>query len=131
MRKVYALCGTPVLSLDHFFGPDEVFFAYGSERIGQDDFKLEPDESKAVQQTRKTLRNGIASNGPKPKMPVKNSVNLHNVTYELDEKFLESGIDPTDVPEYILNNYSLGEVIGEYRAFNLLKFSCRVVLLIL
>lgn len=113
VRKVYSLCGTPVLSLDQFFGQDEVFFAYGNERIGQDDFKLEPDESKAVQQTRKTLRNGTARSGPKPKMPVKNSVNLHNVTYELDEKFLESGIDPADVPEYILTNYSLGEVIGE------------------
>ncbi|KAG4066406.1 hypothetical protein HA402_007042 [Bradysia odoriphaga] len=112
VRKVYSLCGTPVLSLEEFFGQDEVFFAYGNERVGQDDFKLEPEESKAVQQTRKTLRNGTASNGPKPKMPVKNSVNLHNVTYELDEKFLESGIDPADVPEYILNNYVLGEVIG-------------------
>lgn len=112
VRKVYSFSGTPVLSLEQFFGQDEVFFAYGNERVGQDDFKLEPEEAKAVQQTRKTLRNGTARNGPKPKMPVKNSVNLHNVTYELDEKFLESGIDPTDVPEYILNNYSLGEIIG-------------------
>lgn len=113
MRKVFSFSGTPVLSLEQFFDQDEVFFAYGNERVGQDDFKLEPDEAKAVQQTRKTLRNGTASSGPKPKMPVKNSVNLHNVTYELDDNLLDSGIDPTDVPEYILNNYSLGEVIGE------------------
>lgn len=115
VRKVYTLSGVPVLTLADFFGPEDVFFAYGTERMNQDDFKLEADELKVVQQTRKTLRNGIARNGPKPQMPIKNSVNLHNVTFECEEELLhnECGVNPQGLPEIIQNKYTLGPIIGD------------------
>lgn len=114
VRKVYTISGTPVLTLADFFGEENVFFAYGTERMNQDDFKLEAYESKQVQQSRKTLRNGLTRSGPKPKMPIRNSVNLHNATYEVvEEIFCDSGINPHDLPEKIQSNYTLGPIIGD------------------
>lgn len=114
VRKVYTMSGVPVLTLADFFGLEDVFFAYGTERMGIDDFKLETDETKGVNQNRKTLRNGTPRSGPKPKMPIKNSVNLHNTTYEnIEETFCDSGIDPQDLPEKIQSNYLLGKIIGD------------------
>lgn len=114
VRKVYTQNGQSVTTLADFFGTEEVFFAYGTERMSPDDFKLEADELKIVQQSRKTLRNGSARNGPKPKMPTKNSVNLHNAAYEgMDEALQhESGIDPSSLPDVIQNRYHLGPIIG-------------------
>lgn len=115
VRKVYTQSSTPVLTLADFFGSEEVFFAYGTERMSPDDFKLDADELKIVQQSRKTLRNGSARNGPKPQMPTKNSVNLHNATYDSLEEPLqhESGISPQSLPEVIQSKYHLGRIIGD------------------
>lgn len=116
VRKVFTATGVPVLTLADFFDAEDVFFAYGTERMGgPDDFKLEADEQKGVQQTRKTLRNGTARSGPIPKMPIKNSVNLHNTTYEsIDETFIcDSGINRQDLPEKIQSDYVLGKIIGD------------------
>lgn len=117
VRKVYTLNGLPVLTLGDFFADEDVFCAYGTERTGQDDFKLEIDEIKGVNQTRKILRNGALCNGPKPKMPIKNSVNLHNATYDninIEDQINDSGINPQELPAIIQNNYILGPVIGNY-----------------
>lgn len=111
VRKVYTGSGTQVLCLANFFDEEDVFFAYGTERMCQDDFKLDTDETKAVQQTRKTLRNGTPRIGPKPQMPNKNSVNLHN-TY-VEDTFNDSGIDPQNLPEKIKSNYKMGPIIGD------------------
>lgn len=118
VRKVYTLSGTQVQILADFFGDELVFFAYGSERVNVDDFKLEIDEMKAVQQTRKTLRTGCARNGPKPQMPTKNSVNLYNATFECesDTVLVSTTCDDTNplgLPELIQNHYTLGPVIGD------------------
>lgn len=118
VRKVYTLGGTQLQHLADFFGEEFVFFAYGSERVNVDDFKVDVDELKAVQQTRKTLRTGSARNGPKPQMPIKNSVNLHNTTFECenDTILVSTQCDdsnPLGLPEIIQNNYQLGPVIGD------------------
>lgn len=109
VRKVFTLTGSPVAKLNDFFGADDVFFCYGNERVGNDDFSLEPDESKAINQTRKTLKNGALS-GPKPKMPVKS----HNDTFVCtEEDLLNGGIRSDSLPIEIQNKYSLGSIIGD------------------
>lgn len=118
VRKVYTLSGKQVQSLADFFNEEYVFFAYGTERVNADDIRLEIDELKAVQQTRKTLRNGSARNGPKPQMPIKNSVNLHNKTYDCDDDTILVSAqcddsNPLGLPEIIQNKYTLGPVIGD------------------
>ncbi|XP_031618711.1 serine/threonine-protein kinase GL21140 isoform X1 [Contarinia nasturtii] len=119
VRKVYTLSGTQLQTLADFFGDEYVFFAYGSERVNADDFRLEVEELKAVQQTRKTLRTGSARSGPKPQMPIKNSVNLHDTTFECDDdtELVSStqcdDSNPLGLPEIIQNNYTLGPVIGD------------------
>lgn len=119
VRKMYTLSGTQLQTLADFFADEYVFFAYGSERVNADDFRLEVDELKAVQQTRKTLRTGSARSGPKPQMPIKNSVNLHDTTFECDDDtVLVSSTqcddsNPLGLPEVIQNNYTLGPVIGD------------------
>lgn len=118
VRKVFTLSGTQLQTLADFFADEYVFFAYGTERVNPDDFKLEVEELKAVQQTRKTLRNGSARSGPKPQMPIKNSVNLHNATFEFDDDtvLVSTQCDdsnPLGLPEIIQSNYTLGPVIGD------------------
>ncbi|CRK90797.1 CLUMA_CG004487, isoform A [Clunio marinus] len=112
VRKVFKIDGTPVTKLADFFDVNDVFFAYGNERVGNDDFELEPDESKAIKQTQKTLKNGAVRNGPKPKMPVKS----HNDTFAVcdDEELLVSGgIRSESLPVDIQNRFALGKIIGD------------------
>lgn len=110
VRKVFSMGGIAVLKLSDFFGANEVFFAYGNERVGNDDFDLELEESKAIKQTKKTLKNGAMS-GPKPKMPVKS----HNETFVCtDEDLLNGGVRSETLPVEIQNKYSLGPIIGNY-----------------
>lgn len=60
VRKVFTLTRQPVTSLPQFFASEDVFFVYGNERFAQEDFELEFEESKAIQQYKKIpgLRNG-------------------------------------------------------------------------
>lgn len=118
VRKVYTLAGTQLQTLADFFGDEYVFFAYGTERVNADDFKLELEEMKAVEQTRKTLRTGKERKGPKPQMPKKNSCKLPNTTYEYDDDTILVSAkcddsNPLGLPEIIQNNYTLGPVIGD------------------
>ncbi|CAH4016432.1 unnamed protein product [Pieris brassicae] len=73
VRKVFTQSGTSVTALHQFFDEDDVFFAYGNERVNQEDFELEFEESKAVLQCRKTPITRNSRSGPKPRMPVKAS----------------------------------------------------------
>lgn len=113
VRKVFTLSGSPVTNLADFFGADDVFFAYGTERVNNpDDFKLEAEEQKALQAIRKTVRTvGVTCKGPKPKMPVKSTK-----TYDDEEIYLaldESGIDVNDFPIILRERYVLGKIIGD------------------
>lgn len=60
VRRVFTLSGQVVSTLPQFFQSEDVFFVYGNERFSQDDFELEFEESKAIQQYKKTpgLKNG-------------------------------------------------------------------------
>lgn len=116
VRKVFTLSGTPVTHLADFFGAEDVFFAYGTERVNNpDDFRLENDEQKALQAIRKNLRTaGTTCKGPKPKMPVKSKKTYD--TSALDEEKLllnESGIDAQELPAVIRERYILGQIIGD------------------
>lgn len=78
VRKVFKIDGTPVVKLSDFFDVDDVFFAYGNERVGNDDFELEADEKKSINNSKKTVKNGTNwKNGTKPRMPIKS----HNDTF--------------------------------------------------
>ncbi|XP_055857518.1 serine/threonine-protein kinase GL21140 isoform X2 [Episyrphus balteatus] len=125
VRKVFTVTGTPVLQLADFFAHDYVFLAYGTERVSQDDFKLEAEENKVISQNAKTLRNGTACKGPKPKMPVK-SKNMYITTYECVEETLnDSGIAAQDLPAEIRERYALGNVIGDGNFAIVLKIKDR------
>ncbi|XP_036321919.1 serine/threonine-protein kinase GL21140 isoform X1 [Rhagoletis pomonella] len=140
VRKVFTLSGCPVVQLADFFGPDDVFFAYGTERVNNpDDFKLEPDEHKAIQAIRKSLRTaGTTCKGPKPKMPVK-SKNLNSAKHQqnhqqepcdqiVDEDLTalnESGIDANELPGVIRERYALGQIIGDGNFAVVLKIKDR------
>lgn len=113
VRKVYTISGQSVLQLADFFDQDDVFFAYGTERVNPDDFKLENDESKTIRNTKKPLRNGTECTGPKPKMPIK-SKNVHNVTYDcIEETLNDSGIQVNDLPIEIREKYTLNNIVGD------------------
>lgn len=110
VRKVFTQSGSPVLTLADFFHEEDVFFIYGNERVGNDDFDLEIDEIKIINQMRKTLRNGVARTGPRPQMPVKS----HNDTHiSLDENHEITGVQFEALPSELQDKYSLGPVIGD------------------
>ncbi|XP_018564518.1 serine/threonine-protein kinase GM11705 isoform X1 [Anoplophora glabripennis] len=110
VRKVFSLSGQPVVDLPQLFATEDVFFVYGNERPSQDDFELEFEESKAIQQYKKTpgLRNGA---GPKPKMPKKEL----NRTYESEESLLKKLSEDNNIilPYPLKNKYVVGRTIGD------------------
>lgn len=111
VRKVFTLTGAPVLKLADFFGEEDVFFAYGNERVGNDDFELEPEERKTIQSNKKTLRSNTTRTGPKPKMPIKS----HNDTFVcVDETLLNGVVSPDSLPLELQSKYTLGSIIGEF-----------------
>ncbi|XP_017834984.2 serine/threonine-protein kinase GA29083 isoform X2 [Drosophila busckii] len=125
VRKVFTLSGASVLQLADFFGPDDVFFAYGTERVNTaEDFKLEPDEQRAINAIRKTLRTaGTACKGPKPKMPVKSkkvygaeqatAASIDSNEAEQAQLLNSTGIELGELPAAIRDNYTLGQMIGD------------------
>lgn len=127
VRKVFTLSGQPVQTLSQFFSSEDVFFVYGNERLLQDDFELEFEESKAIQQYKKTpgLKNGyfesfffdfffvkkVFSAGPKPKMPKKEL----NRTYESEESLLKKLSEDNNIilPLALRQKYVVGRKIGD------------------
>nr|XP_045584443.1 serine/threonine-protein kinase DCLK1-like isoform X2 [Procambarus clarkii] len=49
VRKVFTLDGRQVVSLRDFFFDDDIFIAYGPERLSHDDFDLDTEECKTIQ----------------------------------------------------------------------------------
>lgn len=116
VRKVFTLDGggMPVLTLADFFQHDvDVFFAYGNERVGGDDFELDAEELRQIHQLHRTLKSSgkLLPGAQKPKMPGKS----HNETFEcVDENFLMIGLQGNDsLPAEIRNKYTIGQVIGD------------------
>lgn len=137
VRKVFTLDGVSVSQLADFFGKNDVFLTYGTERVNAaEDFKLEAEEQRAINAIRKTLRTaGTTCKGPKPKMPVKskkvfppepatgaggagggNDADDDTVNDEEKEQaqlLKQTGVEPADLPVEIRENYTLGKMIGD------------------
>ncbi|CAB0011638.1 unnamed protein product [Nesidiocoris tenuis] len=85
VRKIFTSHGSQVTTLDGFFDSDDVFYAYGSERVSADDFALD-FEGRAL-----------------PKLP--------NKTKALKvQKRQDSSLN---ISSKVLNNYSVGQIIGD------------------
>ncbi|CAH0722471.1 unnamed protein product, partial [Brenthis ino] len=113
VRKVFTQTGTPVTALHQFFEEEDVFFAYGNERVNQEDFELEFEESKAVLQCRKSKCNAISRNsrcGPKPRMPVRPAARA-----AADGGAAGDGDSPLAglLPQPLRLKYSVGKIIGD------------------
>ncbi|KMY87163.1 serine/threonine-protein kinase GD17699 [Drosophila simulans] len=128
VRKVFTLSGVSVVRLSDFFGSDDVFFAYGTERINTaEDFKLEAEEHRAINVIRKTMRTtGTTCKGPKPKMPIKSkkvyppvvdSEAFKAATTPEDDShaalLTSTGMEINELPSNIRNTYTLGRIIGD------------------
>ncbi|GBP12113.1 hypothetical protein EVAR_5936_1 [Eumeta japonica] len=113
VRKVFTQSGTPVTTLQQFFEDVDVFFAYGNERVNQEDFELDFEESKAVLQCRKTPITRNSRTGPKPRMPVKaggrksipGPVGAAGDAAEPEDSLL--------LPQPLRLKYSVGRIIGD------------------
>ncbi|XP_034472994.1 serine/threonine-protein kinase GA29083 [Drosophila innubila] len=128
VRKVFTLSGVSVAQLADFFGKEDVFLTYGTERVNTaEDFKLEADEQRAINAIRKTLRTaGTTCKGPKPKMPVKSKKVYPTeptrprdggdeaTDEDVEASLLNStGVEIGDLPVAIRDNYTLGKMIGD------------------
>ncbi|KAL1455189.1 hypothetical protein WDU94_009300 [Cyamophila willieti] len=118
VRKVYTMNGNQLARLSDFFKSDDVFFAYGSERVMADDFELDVEEVKAIQALKKDLRrpehtklkSGTTcldeSGREVPKMPTKtNVVRCTTATIKRRENL--------NIPPKLMQRYSIGQIIGD------------------
>ncbi|KAL4001963.1 Protein kinase domain family protein [Acanthocheilonema viteae] len=69
VRKLYALNGKEVTCLADFFGEDDVFIAYGKEKMSVDDFYVVSEESKRLYSLRPRTPRGKP---PRRRMPARN-----------------------------------------------------------
>ncbi|XP_050294265.1 serine/threonine-protein kinase GM11705 [Anthonomus grandis grandis] len=110
VRKTYTISGKQVTCLQHLFESEDVFFIYGNEKHCPDDLELDFEETKTIQQFRRTpgLRNGT---GPKPKMPKKEK----NKTFVSEENLLRKlSLDNNiSLPSGMKGKYSVGRMIGD------------------
>ncbi|KAH8292755.1 hypothetical protein KR054_000361 [Drosophila jambulina] len=145
VRKVFTLSGASVVQLSDFFGPDDIFFAYGTERVNStEDFKLEVEEQRAINAIRKTLRTASTTyRGPKPKMPVKSKKVYPAPTVDSDSEFKKTsltvtevaddqsaflkstGVGVEDLPLAIRDHYTVGDIIGDGNFAVVLKIKVR------
>ncbi|CAK1599687.1 unnamed protein product [Parnassius mnemosyne] len=109
VRKVFTQSGTPVTALHQFFEDEDVFFAYGSERVNQEDFELEFEESKAVLQCRKNPITKNSRSGPKPRMPVKASGAAASGAARGDAEPAAAQL----LPHPLRLKYTVGKIIGD------------------
>ncbi|XP_066159331.1 serine/threonine-protein kinase GL21140 [Euwallacea fornicatus] len=100
VRKVYILSGQQVTELAQLFKAEDVFLVYGNERHTQEDFELDFEESKAIQQYKKSpgRRSG---KGPMPKMPEKD---LNR------DATLENNVA---LPPGMKGKYTVGRILGD------------------
>lgn len=103
VRKVFALSGQLVDSLERFFQDDDVFVAYGNEKCCPEDFQLDQEESKCF----KKGSMGGRRLGERPKMPNKSGKKSLRGT-QVRTPSPGSHI----LPEDMRAKYSLGHVIG-------------------
>ncbi|KAI5642534.1 protein kinase domain-containing protein [Phthorimaea operculella] len=116
VRKVFTQSGTPVTALHQFFEDEDVFFAYGNERVNQEDFELEFEESKAVLQCRKTPISRNSRAGPKPRMPVKAGGGAARASGETSSGVAGDAAetDPSPLlPQPLRLKYTVGKIIGD------------------
>lgn len=114
VRKVFTSTGKQVINLQDFFGEEDVFFVYGSERLSQVDFELDFEELKAIQAQRRGLRRtgGELKSGTHcfdelgrgvPKLPTKTKA----------LKLPKRQDSNPSIPNKVLNKYCVGLVIGD------------------
>uniref|UniRef100_A0A0C9RVX3 non-specific serine/threonine protein kinase n=1 Tax=Fopius arisanus TaxID=64838 RepID=A0A0C9RVX3_9HYME len=108
VRRVYTLSGKLVITLDQFFESEEVFIAYGAEKSTQEDFELDPEESKCVQSFRRGPSISKRQSGPMPVMPRKTgkrTLNAPQVRTPSPSSLM--------LPQPLRMHYSVGHVIGD------------------
>ncbi|XP_026725930.1 serine/threonine-protein kinase GA29083 [Trichoplusia ni] len=116
VRKVFTRTGSVVTALNQFFEVEDVFFAYGNERVNQEDFELEFEENKAVLQCRKTPISRNSRAGPKPRMPVKAGGGAARAASEAGAGAAGDAADDTtgpQLPQPLRLKYSVGRIIGD------------------
>lgn len=107
VRKVYTLGGQPVAVLDQFFDSEEIFVAYGNEKVYATDFELDFEESKYVQSFRRTSYSS-RQNGPMPRMPRKSCEMVRNVP-----EVRTPSPAALVLPQPLRLHYTVGHIIGD------------------
>lgn len=107
-RKVFNQSGNQLTLFEEFFGEDDVFFVYGSERYAQEDFELDEEEYKSIQAQRKSGSNArvLMPGGVMPKMPVKTKASK-------SQSQTLSGVADPNIPSALNQKYQVCENIGD------------------
>nr|CAB3236361.1 serine/threonine-protein kinase DCLK2 [Phallusia mammillata] len=131
VRKIYTIQGKQVLSLQDFFSDDDIFIAYGHERLSHDDFAIDTDEAKFIRPyqsgprtPRITLdRKGSArlnrsadSDRVHPQPHHRRTQSLRGSTYKKPLAIHVPDVISTDDgkwPSQVSERYEVGDVIGD------------------
>ncbi|XP_026809417.1 serine/threonine-protein kinase GE16371 [Rhopalosiphum maidis] len=120
VRKVYVSSGCQITQLEQFFESDDLFFVYGSERISQDDLKLDFEEMKIVQSHKRGLR--------RPANELKNGTHCMDESGkrvpQLPKTTKANRSITSSIPNKVLSRYTIGDRLGDgnfavvYRCFD-------------
>ncbi|XP_064481421.1 serine/threonine-protein kinase DCLK1-like [Ornithodoros turicata] len=122
VRKVFSLGGKQVTCLEDFFGPEDIFIAYGAEKYSHDDFDLDTEECKILNSTVRTpgsCRRERRFYGGRPMSPVSDvSSNLsfrssHSVSPKLQRKYRPVDNNYFELAESVRNLYIVNHMIGD------------------
>lgn len=116
VRKVFTLTGKPVTTLADFFGPDDIFIAYGLEKYSHDDFDLDSEECKHLNGAMRVRREQRFSCG-RPMSPISDvSSNLsfqssHSISPKASKKLHFT--NHVVLPETVGQLYTVREMLGD------------------
>lgn len=108
VRKVYTMNGVQLSHLEEFFGDEDVFIVYGSERLYNDDFELDSEEVKAIQIQKKSLRR--PENENRKGLVLERTPKMPNKTKDIEVNKSDFNLN---IPSKILSRHMLTKIIGE------------------
>ncbi|XP_067119697.1 serine/threonine-protein kinase DCLK1-like isoform X2 [Centruroides vittatus] len=130
VRKVFTLSGKQVTCLAEFFGDEEIFIAYGTEKFSHEDFELDAEEwkyltgsNKNITKKSKTSTGNVQSPTPSKRSPGSSTHSSQAASPKPSRRLYPSSakikqqnghtVTIHSLPKEITDHYEIGKVIGD------------------
>lgn len=130
VRKVFTLSGKQVTCLAEFFGEEEIFIAYGTEKFSHEDFELDAEEwkyltgsNKNITKKSKTSTGSVQSPTPSKRSPGSSTHSSQAASPKPSRRLYPSAakikqqnghsVTVHSLPKEITDHYEIGKIIGD------------------